>query len=500
MGLIPNQPGALPPPQAQQTPPALGDELLGAPRSSMSPLFPPTPNMTPAYPQGHIDPASRVTLTSGSEPSTPGSPLMGFRDQLREINRAAEEADRKRAGMAGGVVGAWKRARQATEEALGAEQLYQTTSAQAQRKSAEKEQVLRDELMRQTAKAREPVERKAGAYDAALRSYREIGSVDPGRVWKDSEGNKNTAKVIMAALAAGLGAFASGINGGPNYALDIINDAIARDIDAQRDAIGKARSDVDVAGLELSTARQMFDDERSQLLAAHTLKLDGVRQALAVRLEEMRAPAMRAAGKKVLAEMDAQIEQNKATIMGQELDRQHGRRMQAFGADLQLAEAEAKLLGEGAPEVAGVVWTGRRPPSKEDVNKAKEISGEYYAARRTLEQAIDMIQRGGLWGEGQGSQSPDPEELRQTLIASLAKLGYSDKQISSLVPDDLAHFWTQDTEGLGKLKSLLKSLGGRTQDLLAPHNATLNLQDAPGAQQGEALQQELKARGRKLGP
>jgi len=68
--------------------------------------------------------------------------------------------------------------------------------------------------------------------EAATLEYKNA-ELDTGRIWK----RKGTGSRILAAIAAGLGAYASAMSGTKNFALEIINNAISDDIDAQKSEI-----------------------------------------------------------------------------------------------------------------------------------------------------------------------------------------------------------------------------------------------------------------------
>ena len=70
------------------------------------------------------------------------------------------------------------------------------------------------------------------AVEAATLEYKNA-ELDTGRIWK----KKGTGSRILAAIAAGLGAYASAMSGTKNFALEIINNAISDDIDAQKSEI-----------------------------------------------------------------------------------------------------------------------------------------------------------------------------------------------------------------------------------------------------------------------
>jgi hypothetical protein len=80
-------------------------------------------------------------------------------------------------------------------------------------------------------------------------------------------GKDDTGRKILAAIAAGVGAYASAMSGTPNYALGIINKAIDDDLDKQKLEIGFRRK-----GLE--DQRILLTTKRMELLKMTEMKLN----------------------------------------------------------------------------------------------------------------------------------------------------------------------------------------------------------------------------------
>jgi hypothetical protein len=64
------------------------------------------------------------------------------------------------------------------------------------------------------------------------------GKINPNKVWQDS----STGGKISAAIGLVLGGMGAGLTGGPNQALQVIQKAVDRDIDAQKANLGKSQS------------------------------------------------------------------------------------------------------------------------------------------------------------------------------------------------------------------------------------------------------------------
>jgi hypothetical protein len=102
--------------------------------------------------------------------------------------------------------------------------------------------------------------------------------VDPNKFYHD----RGTLGTILAALSVGAGAYAATMGGGRNYALDIIENAITRDIDAQKSAIEGKRADVAEKRNLFQAMRQRFGDERQ---AEEAAKIN-MRQSVIDQLED----------------------------------------------------------------------------------------------------------------------------------------------------------------------------------------------------------------------
>lgn len=82
---------------------------------------------------------------------------------------------------------------------------------------------------------------------------------DPDRIWKE----RGTGARIAAAIGMALGAFGAALTGGRNGAMDIVNSAIDRDLDAQESEIQVKRDKINIQGNLIAQIRQSGVDERS---------------------------------------------------------------------------------------------------------------------------------------------------------------------------------------------------------------------------------------------
>lgn len=104
--------------------------------------------------------------------------------------------------------------------------VYQRMADEQQKAMADAERQQAEREARQEEN-RQKMEDYQNEYGDLARRIGDAEAIDPGRLMEGWRG-------IMAAVSVGLGAMASSFTGQPNAALDIINKAIDRDIDAQR--------------------------------------------------------------------------------------------------------------------------------------------------------------------------------------------------------------------------------------------------------------------------
>lgn len=264
----------------------------------------------------------------------------------------------------------------------------------------------------QQQKLQAEMEQKRQALDAEhqqlIQQY-QSGKIDPHRVWGDmSTGNK-----ILASVSMVLGGLGSGLSGGPNVAMEVINKAIDRDIDAQKENMGKTHN-------LLSMNMQQYHNLDAAITASR-LQANAATQAM----------VGQAAAKAGTPQAIAQANMMKADLQ-----------QQAIPLKMQLAElsARSKSLGAGGGE--GGLPVGQEPlhmlgdkdyqakrvvvgekafqaATPEDAKELKNIQAEYGPVKQMLEE-LD-----GLGAEAMvpGTQANlRASALRATLVPRLNKL------------------------------------------------------------------------------
>lgn len=117
-------------------------------------------------------------------------------------------------------------------------------------------------------------EKKWGALQSEIADMQANG-VNPNRYFQD----QSTGQKIIGALAIGFGAFGASLTHGPNTALEIMNNAIARDVDAQKTNLAHS---LDFEKFKASAATTGFDHQKAFLEAQR----DSIQSAYAVAMSE----------------------------------------------------------------------------------------------------------------------------------------------------------------------------------------------------------------------
>lgn len=197
------------------------------------------------------------------------------------------------------------------------------------------------------------------------------GKVDPNNYWD----SKSTAGKVGAAIALVLGGLGGGLNkSGHNMALDVINKAIDRDIDAQRTNIQQKNNAYKLNLDNLQSENQAYAQTRLDLLSITQAKI-----------AQQMAGIQGAQAKQQGAQLIAQIEQQKA------------------GLEFQLGAEKTANGDQMAQYIRYLHMTG-------------DPRAEKYAAQYVP-------------GIGMSMTNEIPQEVRKTLIEKTAALQEADKLI-----------------------------------------------------------------------
>lgn len=141
--------------------------------------------------------------------------------------------------------------------------------------------------------------------------------IDPQKYWN----SRNTGQKVLAGIGMFLSGIGSGLAGGPNQAIGVINNAIDRDIDAQKENLAKAGGAVAKQQSLLSVMRDQFGDDAAAMAGTRL----SMRQNA---LDQINVLKTRAAGPEKKAQLDqlaaelAQANLKDAQTFGMQVDAQ----------------------------------------------------------------------------------------------------------------------------------------------------------------------------------
>ena len=158
-----------------------------------------------------------------------------------------------------------------------------------ERRTQEEEIALQraERLKLQTARENEVL----AQVEAATLEYKNA-ELDTGRIWK----KKGTGSRILAAIAAGLGAYASAMSGTKNFALDIINNAISDDIEAQKTEIALKGGVITEQRNLLSDLRRKGMSDTEAENAARVIMLSKVQTMLQEKVAQSKVKSIKREG------------------------------------------------------------------------------------------------------------------------------------------------------------------------------------------------------------
>lgn len=252
---------------------------------------------------------------------------------------------------------------------------------------------------------------------AGLRNDILSNKIDPNRVWS----NMSTGNRVLAGISVLLGGLSSGLAGRPgNPAMDVINNAIDRDIDAQKADLGKKQN-------LLSFNMQRYG-RLDQAYAATKMNLLAITQAQMNKIAaDMGSKQALAAAKVATGQMDVQLEMLKSKLASDLTEKQKLTSPQGMSFDdLLKLDKDIREIMVPMPPTAGPQFRGRFIPSS-GPKEAEAIKTAYRLYQETLpllNRVRDQIDKGmTLTGSAQNAIAAGLESQVFLLQKNLEKLG-----------------------------------------------------------------------------
>lgn len=293
--------------------------------------------------------------------------------------------------------------------------------------------------------------------------------VDPNRLWNTA----STGGKISASIGIILGGIGAGLTHGPNYALQSIDKAIDRDVEAQKLELGKKEN-----------LLSHYMQQGNSIMAAHSLaKAD----LLDVASAQMQKTAAQYAGQKAAADAQiatGQLRQQAAVLRQQGTERELQIKSSQIG--LQQQQAQAVAMKELMKGISGGGGFDRRvlempafkefreravdlpdgsvafAPDKEEANKSREGFATLSTIKAKLTRFADLAKNGSPSTTDRGTATA----LRADIMAEMGHL----HGLNRLTKEDLLIFDKQVPDladlvkpfAAQKLRALGKSIDDRS--------------------------------------
>lgn len=232
----------------------------------------------------------------------------------------------------------------------------------------------------------------------------ELSKLEPKDYWAD----KSTGTKIAAAIAMGMGAYASAMTGTQNGAMQIINDAISRDLNLQKEKYQRAKErGASIKSVYADTVARLGDREAAELTLAN----------MAYKKIDMKLAAQQAATQNQERQMNIQkmrqeIAQNQQAMEAKRAERMMLAQLSKPGAgskgiNAELLSEENKKRFVTDPEFGGLA------KSESAANKVSEQLVDYRNAKDLLNVLFEIQRTPGK------SVSPELRSRAQTAAAAL---------------------------------------------------------------------------------
>lgn len=409
-----------------------------------------------AMPETTIGPAGTVTMpetaigpgpasvpeTTVAVPLNPLERLQAF--QVGALGTQEERLKAERAALEGTT--GQRRAGQV--EALKAE--TEGLKAEEEQAAAETDIAIEEEQLarQQVAARRKAAESAATAYADAQKKL-DTSTIDVEKAYGGTAGR------LFAGLAVALGSFGASLTGGPNYAMQVVNDRINRELDAQRTELEKAKGRVSELGRTLERNERMLGDAEAarKLTTAETYR--------ALRNNLAKSNAIQAAGPRgqmLLADLDERTNKAMAEVNARLEDvaiRREGVPVEA-AAQRYAAELERRRKMAEAAAAAARSERAKEAEQRREIEKLRVKGEEERATEATkvaLADGIPMQEPGAAGPALTPKQEKAVAEGQKTLVEGVEKLG---------IKQPIALNTTLDTlEGvLDRLGSQFEGMGG----------------------------------------
>lgn len=339
-----------------------------------------------------------------------------------------------------------------SQQAKGIKQEYEGM-AKAADESARLYKSAADEFLATQTKMQAIQEEATKKTDEQLKLISEAQDAYNKMEVKNPWAEMSTGSKIGAALAIGLGAYSSSINGGPNQAYQIINDAMNRDISIQMKQIEKKGQEISSQKDYLGLIRSATNDKMTQALMLKDLKLSSIENQ--IKGFESSAKSAEASGK--MNQLLGRINQERQAVALDIAQRQ---------ATLGKTYAEMNATAQGKPELQvpglGVAYAA------EDAKTLRQLRADVEGASRGIDRLLEISKVSGkslspeMRREADTLRSTLQGQLRTALVGPGA-VNESERALMERAISDPTAFFSLDSTNSKALETLKEALNNKIE-------------------------------------
>jgi hypothetical protein len=440
--------------------------------------------------------AEALAGRQGREFTTTGArlgaaPISGIgRLRMPSYAPVMEAQEAVQAGLAGGIEEAGKLRAGELETLAGQREYAQEIAGQEYELARERTRKYDELVLEQQQKQQrrqQYMQAEIARVQDTISSF-ERTPIDPQRFYKHPDGSTNYGKSILAAVAVGLGALSQAVKGGgPNNALRIIDTAINRDIDAQKQDLLTRKAGIGLQMNMLGQMRQQFGQEDQAETMARLLMLKSFEnkaleiaasnpdQRVQLRMQQL-GDGINARYQQYFQQLQGQIDTNYLQF-----------EKERYGVQAGQVIAQRKALAKAAPPTMPpgmeLVDPTRAMPTTDDFKKAKSIMGANRSVQNELNRLI-------AWREDYGYEAvrgPALATANTMLERVKSAMRIVDKTGARLDPGELKMMGLDFEMGdlgmiVDRLRAVKESVNRRVTDELNPMNIRPSSAATPGAE------------------
>jgi hypothetical protein len=301
-------------------------------------------------------------------------------------------------------------------------------------------------------------------------------SIDPDRWYRDSSGG-TFGRRLGASIALALGAFGAAFTKGPNYAMQIIQSAIDRDLMSQRAEMAKKQGAVGQAQNAVGMARASFQDVEARGHAERAAELARAGRMIDISRAQSGSRESMANAESLKAQIAAEAQKELGQAKEKELAGEYGRATAMAGLQAKQQQAAIDARQASQARAAGVprgltLADPNNPPSAKELAEAQKKNALYQRAMSAL---VNLRQIRAKEGAELKTPRASKVALKQATKALAERMGIQGRQMLNAIKDPTQVSLPSD---LGEVGSVLSQVDAQIENLRRDHAA--DMQSAGG--------------------